>query len=304
VEDQAAKLRQMVNRMGAPAPGAGQRPKGRCRVLAVTSGKGGVGKTNVAVNVALALARKGLKVLLVDADLGLANVDVILGLIPQYTLVHVLQGLKTLPEIVIEGPGNLKLVAAGSGGVLELANLSETQREKFLDGLEKLQQEVDLVVIDTGAGLHRNVLAFVLAADETLIVTTPEPTALMDAYGMIKVIHLEKKDPVVRLVVNMASNAAEAEEAGKKLVLLAKRFLDMEVHYLGFIPRDMAMIRAVKEQRPVLLAPGTCPSGQSLLRLAEALWAVSTPAEAPTGSHLGHFFKRVTELFGGKSYGG
>ncbi len=319
MKDQASKLRQLVNHIGEPvtasmgsgsaSPLVASSPSplrrggsGRCRVIAVTSGKGGVGKTNVSVNLALAFARKGLRVLVMDADLGLANVDVLLGLIPQFTLVHVLQGLKTLPEIVTEGPENIRLVAAGSGGVQELANLNDSQRERFLQGLAELQKESDIMIIDTGAGLHRNVLAFVLAADEALIVTTSEPTALMDAYGMIKVLHIEKKDPVIRLLVNLAGSAAEAEEAGKKLVLLAKRFLNLEVEYLGYIPRDMAMIRAVREQRPVLQNQATSPSGQSLTRLAEAL-LVSTPAPVAEEGHLGQFFRRVTQLFGGKSYG-
>jgi flagellar biosynthesis protein FlhG len=306
MKDQASKLRQMVTGLESEASPETVHPirrgNSRCRVLAVTSGKGGVGKTNVAVNLAIALSRKGLRVLLMDADLGLANVDVILGMIPQYTLMHVLQGLRTLPEIVIEGPERLRLIAAGSGGVQELANLSEIQREKFIQGLSELQNEADVVVIDTGAGLHRNVLAFALAADEAIIVTTPEPTALMDAYGMIKVIHLERKDPLIRLIVNMAGSSAEAEEAGKKLVLLAKRFLNLDIEYAGYIPRDMAMVRAVKEQKPVLMSHLTSPSAQSLLRLAETLWAAG-PRPETSETQMGQFFRRVTELFAGRSYG-
>jgi flagellar biosynthesis protein FlhG len=306
VKDQASRLRQLVNGLGLETPGetvhSFHRNQSRCRVLAVTSGKGGVGKTNVAVNLAIALSRKGLRVLLMDADLGLANVDVILGMIPKYNLMHVLQGLKTLPEIVTDGPEKLKLIAAGSGGIQELANLNEMQREKFLQGLVEIQNESDVVVIDTGAGLHRNVLAFALAADEAIIVTTPEPTAMMDAYGMIKVIHLERKDPLIRLVVNMAGSAAEAEEAGKKLVLLAKRFLNLDVEYVGYIPRDMAMVRAVKAQSPVLISQPTSPAAQSLLRLTELLWLTGQRPEGEK-SQLGQFFRRVTQLFGGRSYG-
>lgn len=306
MKDQASRLRQLVSGMGSKdsveAVHPFHRGPSRCRVLAVTSGKGGVGKTNVAVNLAIALSRKGLRVLLMDADLGLANVDVILGMIPQYNLMHVLQGLKTLPEIVIDGPEGLKLIAAGSGGIQELANLNEIQREDLLQGLAEIQNESDVVLIDTGAGLHRNVLAFALAADETIIVTTPEPTAMMDAYGMIKVIHLERKDPLIRLIVNMAGSATEAEEAGKKLVLLAKRFLNLDVEYVGYIPRDMSMVRAVKEQRPVLMSQSTSPAAQSLLRLAESLWSAG-PRPETEKNQLGQFFRRVTQLFGGRSYG-
>lgn len=306
MKDQATKLRQMVYGLGSgtspETPRVFRRTTTRCRVLAVTSGKGGVGKTNLSVNLALALSRQGLRVLLVDADLGLANVDVVLGMIPQFTLVHVLRGLKTLPEIVLDGPEGLKLIAAGSGGVQELADLDEAQRERFIQGLAELQSQADVVLIDTGAGLHRNVLAFALAADEAVVVTTPEPTALMDAYGMIKVIQMERKDPIIRLVVNMAGSAAEAEEAGKKLVMLAKRFLNLDIEYAGFIPRDMAMVKAVKEQRPVLMSRTDSPAALSLTRLAESLWSSGAPTTGAEG-HLGQFFRRVTQLFGGKSYG-
>jgi len=271
-----------------------------CRVIAVTSGKGGVGKTNIAVNLGLVMARRGHRVLVFDADMGLANVDVLLGLIPQHTLVHLLYGQKTLSEIVIEGPEGLKIVASGSGGVQELANLNDAQRAKFLQALEGLQDEADVILVDTGAGLSRNVLAFAMAAQEVVLVTTPEPTALMDAYGVIKVLNMEKKDPVIRVIVNMAGSQSEADEAGRKLVVLSKRFLDVDIEYAGFVPRDMAMLRAVREQRPVCLGTAATPAGTSISRLAEHLLSGSSRGE---GGNLSVFFKRVTELFGGKSHG-
>ena len=303
MQDQAEKLRQLVNRLntkvGVDLPSPKRISKG-CRVLAVTSGKGGVGKTNMAVNMGLAMAKKGHRVLVFDADMGLANVDVLLGMIPQFNLVHLLYGQKTLSEIVVQGPGGLKIVASGSGGVQELANLNDAQRAKFLQALEGLQDEADIILVDTGAGLHRNVLAFVMAASEVILVTTPEPTALMDAYGMVKVLHLEKKDPLIRVIVNMAENQTEADEAGRKLVVLSKRFLNVDLEYLGFVPRDMSMIRAVREQRPVLLGTPSTPAGVSIARLADTILSGSPRGES--GS-LGVFFKRVSELFGGKSHG-
>src|SRR6185369_6115684 len=200
------KLRKLVGTLNSREAAKPSLPRtSQCRVIAVTSGKGGVGKTNITVNLALALSRKGLKVLLMDADMGLANVDVLFGIIPKHTLVSVLNGQKTLKEIIVEGPEGVRIVASGSGGVQELADLNESQRNKFLQALMELQHESDVILVDTGAGLHRNVLAFAIAAEEVLIVTTPEPTALMDAYGMMKVLHREKKDPVIRVLVNMAS---------------------------------------------------------------------------------------------------
>ena len=298
MQDQAERLRQLVGGMSAPdileKPVTGP---STCRVIAVTSGKGGVGKTNISVNLALAMANKGKKVLLFDADMGLANVDVMLGIMPKYNLLHVLNGQKSLSEIITEGPGGVRIVASGSGGVQELADLNETQRGKFLGALQELQHQAEVILIDTGAGLHRNVLAFVLAAEEVVVVTTPEPTALMDAYGMIKILHREKREPQIQVVVNMAGSPMEADEAGQKLTVLSKRFLDLKVAYLGFILRDPGMVRAVKEQKPVMLSSPMGPSALSLNRLAESL--LSGKANAGDGNLL-QFFKKVTQIFGGK----
>ncbi|HVZ81920.1 MAG TPA: MinD/ParA family protein [bacterium] len=279
------------------APKEVQLTPGRSKIIAVTSGKGGVGKTNVSVNLALAMGAKGQRVLLFDADMGLANVDVMLGLMPTYNLLHVLNGQKELHEILTDGPEGIKIIAAGSGGVQELADLSETQRARFLDALVRMRNDVDVILIDTGAGLQRNVLAFALSADEVVVVTTPEPTALMDAYGMIKILNRERKNPLVRVVVNMAGSQNEADEAGKKLVVLSKRFLNLDVDYRGFIPRDMGMVRAVKEQRPILLSSPMNPAALQLSRLADGL-LTSGPVEGD-GSLL-NFFKKVTRIFGAK----
>jgi len=298
VQDQAERLRELMGKIGASVPEAPQGALSRCRLIAITSGKGGVGKTNLSVNFALAFAKLGKRVLLFDADMGLANVDVMMGIVPQYTLLNVLRGQKTLSEIVVEGPGGIRLVASGSGGVQELADLSEGQRSRFLEAIRELQVDTDVILVDTGAGLHRNVMAFVLAAQEVVVVTTPEPTALMDAYGMIKILYREKKDPIVRVIVNMAFHQAEADLAGKKLSLLAKKFLGLEVDYLGFIPRDPAMIRAVKEQNPVLLSAPMSPAGMSLNRLATMLLEERSKH---TENSLTDFFNKVTHFFGGKS---
>lgn len=301
MQDQAEGLRELMGRLSSTVPVDQAQPvASHCRVIAVTSGKGGVGKSNLSVNFALALAHQGKKVLLFDADMGLANVDVMLGIVPPFTLLNVLNGQKTLSEIVVEGPGGIRLVASGSGGVQELADLDEAQRTKFLEALRDLQVQADVILIDTGAGLHRNVLAFVLAAEEVVVVTTPEPTALMDAYGMIKILHREKKQPSIRVVVNMASHQAEAEEAGKKLVILSKRFLNLDIEYLGFVPRDPAMIRAVKQQHPVLLSAPMSPSGVSLNRLAGLLLSSKPPGGE--GS-LSGFFQVVSRIFGAKTRG-
>ena len=295
VQDQAERLRQLVGQLSPPSSTQNANPEsGYCRVIAVTSGKGGVGKTNLSVNFALSMASRGVKVLLFDADLGLANVDVMLGMMPQFTLQNVLNGQKKLSEIILEGPEGVRLIASGSGGVQELADLNEAQRTSFLEALMELQNQSDVILIDTGAGLHRNVLAFALAADEVVVITTPEPTALMDAYGMIKILHSEKKEPLISVVVNMAANQTEADEAGKKLVILSKRFLNLGIKYLGFVPWDPAMIRAVKEQKPVLMSAPTSPAASSLSRLAGMILADNQEGKE---IDLMGFLKRVTQMF-------
>jgi flagellar biosynthesis protein FlhG len=160
-----------------------------------------------------------------------------------------------------------------------------------------LQNQSDIILIDTGAGLHRNVLAFVLAAEEVVIVTTPEPTALMDAYGMIKILYREKKHPIINVIVNMASSRAEADEAGNKLSILSRRFLNLEIEYLGFIPRDPLMVRAVKVQKPIFLSAPSSPAAISIKRLSEML--LSGKSKKSNDDLLG-FFKKVTHIFGGK----
>ena len=299
MQDQAERLRELMGQLNNPIALERSNVPSNCRVVAFTSGKGGVGKTNVSVNFALAMANRGKKVLLFDADMGLANVDVMLGIIPQYTLLNVLNGQRRLSEIVIEGPAGIRMVASGSGGVQELADLNEAQRGKFLDALQELQHQSDFILIDTGAGLHRNVLAFVLAAEEVVIVTTPEPTSLMDAYGMIKILHRERRDPAINIIVNMASSQQEADEAGKKLAILSKRFLNLEVEYMGFVLRDPSMIRAVKEQKPVLLSSPMCPAAVSLDRLAGML--ITGKTQKGEGN-LVNFFKKVTQVFGGRGH--
>jgi flagellar biosynthesis protein FlhG len=300
MQDQAERLRQLVGKLNAvdntEIPSA---QVGNCRTVAITSGKGGVGKTNLSVNFGLALAKKGRRVLLMDADMGLANVDIMMGIIPAHSLADVLNGKKRLPEIILEGPFGLKLIASGSGGVQELAELNEIQRTRFLQDLLEMQNREDVILIDTGAGLHRNVLAFALAADEVIVVTTPEPTALMDAYGMIKTIYREKQKPQVSVVVNMASSPSEGDEAGRKLVVLSKRFLSLDINYLGSIPRDMGMVRAVKDQKPILLSSPMSPAAISISKIVDSYFSGKISSEE---GNLTHFFKKVTLLFGGVNH--
>lgn len=250
IRDQAQGLRELVKK--SKEFGTVAHPARLARIISVASGKGGVGKTNLVVNLGIALAKRGSRVLIIDADLGLANVDIVLGLTSRYNLYHVIKGEKKIHEIIVDGPEGIKVVAGGAG-IQELANLSSSQRVQFIASLSELDSYADIILIDTSAGISQNVLGFVLASDETIIVTTPEPTAIRDAYGIIKAIALGNKDAKIRLVVNMASSPEEAEDVASRIETVARQFLDISVDKLGFILRDHLVSEAVIRQKPFMV---------------------------------------------------
>lgn len=261
---------------GASYPGKGPGglrlapPPKRMRTLAVTSGKGGVGKSNVAVNVALELAALGQRVSLLDADLALANADVLLGLNPQYHLGHVLQGQRSLQEVVIEINDRLCLIPGGSG-VEELANLSRQQHMRLIADLQAFESQADCMIIDTAAGIAGNVTGVLRAADEVIIVTTPDPTALVDSYAMIKVVHQQAPTKPIWIVVNNVIGVGDADRIFAQLQLAATRFLDRRLKHLGTIPRDTELIEAVREQVPVVQYAPSTPASRALRLIAKQL---------------------------------
>lgn len=265
----------------------------RSRVVAVASGKGGVGKTNIAVNLGLALARRGLRVALLDADLGTANVDIVLGLQPRYHLHHVVTGQKTLAEIIVAGPSGL-LVIPGASGLPDLADLPEAQREVLLRALLILEGQIDLLLIDTCAGVGRSVVQFILAAGELLLVTNPEPTALTDAYALLKVLAGYQSPVLARLVINNARNGAEGEMTGRKLGAIAEQFLGRRVDMIGTVPHDPSVIEAVKRQAPLLELFPRSPAARAINRLGEHLWTGQPQTNSATG--IRQFFKRLFSL--------
>lgn len=297
MDDQAARLRRLVAETRAGRDGARlTRAVVPTRVVAVTSGKGGVGKTNVTANLALALAQRRQRVLVLDADLGLANVDIAMGLLPRYNLAHVLRGELELEDVITIGPLGVHLIASGSG-IRELANLSDAARTRLLESLAGLKSEYDWLLIDTSAGLGKNVIGFVMAADEVLVVTTPEPTALADAYSMIKVIFQERPRARVRLVMNMVRDEAEAREVADKITVLAHRFLGASVLPLGHVVRDPRVGEAIREQTPfLLLYPGSPPA-----RCVHALAATLADGRSPSANaDLRGFFSRVMDFIGSR----
>lgn len=280
--DQAEALRRMVNRKTRSKP----------RVIAVTSGKGGVGKTNVSVNLALKLVQSGYKVVLFDADLGLANVDIVLGLAPAFTLADVLKGNKSVEEIMIDGPLGLKVLPGGSG-VYDLANLSQWRLQEFINALMVLERNFDFVIIDTGAGLHKTVLSFVLSVEEVLVVTTPEPTALTDAYGMIKVIKQQNPNTSVSIIANMVSSPSDGDGVARKLNLVLKQFMNCKVGYAGCVMLDDSVSRSVVEQSPFVLSYPSSLASRSIDKIAQYLLG-ETKRRNETGIRA--FFNKMYSL--------
>lgn len=298
--DQAEKLRQLMagregrrpRLLGRPGTLAVEpEPVVRTRVITVASGKGGVGKTNLVVNLGIALAKQGLKVGILDADLGLANIDIVLGIVPPYNLVHVLRGEKAISDIMVPGPEGVKVFAGGSG-VYELANVAQWHLDRFVSGLRALDGEMDVCLIDTGAGIGRQVMSFVEAAQEAIVITTPEPTAVTDAYGLVKMLSLHNQDASVRIVVNMVESQAEGKAVYERLRTVSRRFLGLDVEYLGCVERDAAVGKAVREQRPFVLASPHSRAAQGVQRLADGLTARAP--ERPQG--LGGVFQKMLRL--------
>lgn len=220
----------------------------KVRTIAVTSGKGGVGKTNIATNLAMLFRKYKKRVLLVDLDLGLANVDVLLGFHAEYTLHDVIAGHKKIKDIVLHGPDGIMVVPASSG-IEELANLNKIQKEQLLNGFSGLDEEVDIVIVDTGAGISPNVVSFVLASNEILLVTTPEPTAITDAYAMIKVLSKKKDNLNIKLLINLSNSREEAELTMKKISSVSRRFLDVNIEYFGYLLQDPNVPIATRLQK-------------------------------------------------------
>ncbi|MCC6446066.1 MAG: MinD/ParA family protein [Armatimonadetes bacterium] len=240
------------------------------RTIAVTSGKGGVGKTNLTMNLGVLMAQHGRRILVLDADLGLANLDVILGLKSPYQLHHVIRGEKDILEIVAEGPGGTRIITGGSG-ILELLELTEAQRETFIGEFWKLGSVADIVLFDTGAGLSSNVLAFLLAADEVVVVATPEPASITDAYATIKVIAQKNRHASLKLIVNMVEAPEEALNVAEKLIQVCQQFLNIKIEYIGYVPRDKNVLQAIRSQQAFTIAFPQTPASRHLGSVAAQL---------------------------------
>lgn len=259
MNDQAEALRQLVHAQEAPT-------QTTTRIITVTSGKGGVGKSNFSLNFAMALQNRGYSVLVFDADVGMANIDVLLGTPAPYNLFHLLKREKSIWDIIQTGPGGLKFIAGGSG-FKELVRLSDEEIEYFAEQIGLLNGHVDFLLFDTGAGLSKETLRFILAAEETIVVTTPEPTSITDAYALIKMVKTMGHDVPFRLIVNRVSDEREGKMTSDNIQQVAAKFLGMDIPFLGYIPDDASVSKAVKRQTPLSVAYPDSPAAKGIERI-------------------------------------
>ena len=284
---------ELRKRMGMPNKqnGRGRRDRSqhRTRIIAITSGKGGVGKTNIVANLGFTLSRFGKKVLIFDADLGLGNLDILLGLTPEYNLSHVIRREKQLSEIVVPGPGRLQILPAASG-IQELTSLTPEDRYLVFSQLEAFIRDFDIMLIDTAAGISSNVLFFNINADEIIIVATPEPTSITDAYALMKVLSVKYGTDRFKLVVNAAANDGEADEVFRQINLVASQFLDVRIDYYGGIVLDENLKKGVRQQKVVSELSPLTRASRNFAALARKIANEEYPKE-----HKRHFEWGVTD---------
>lgn len=302
LDDQVATLKKLARTKAA----AGASPMGRPEnikaspsqrkvphTMAITSGKGGVGKTLITVNLAIQYARMGLRVLLIDADLGLANIDVVLGLSPKYTIQDVLDGRLTLDQVAIKGPLGIMVLPAASG-VAELSNLTETQKLSLMDHVDYWNADFDVVLVDTGAGISPNVRFFLLAVERIMLVATPDPASITDAYALMKVMFTNHRASHFDLVVNQVRTDTEAKEVYRTLSRVADKYLNVGLNYVGSIPDDVLLVQASRQRRTVSEMFENAPATKAFITLSKSLIRLWQQKRQDDGRMI-FFWRRLLE---------
>lgn len=277
MRDQAEQLRQRVQQ---------STQQRQTKLVTVTSGKGGVGKSNFSLNFGLGLIERGHKAVLFDVDLGLANLDVLMGLTPKKHLFHLLEPDESVWDIMEKGPGQLEFIAGGSG-FTQIMQLDDDKLELLFNRLHPLQGYADTIIFDTGAGLSKESLHFMLSSDEVIVVTTPEPPAITDAYAVIKMLHSRSPAVKIRLVINRVTSEREGKMTADKLAMVAKRFLNLEIQSLGYVTDDVYVSKAVKQQRPFFLAYPQSQASRSIRNLVGRYLESSAAAKIPANGLKG-----------------
>jgi len=264
INDQAAGLRRMVS----PQP---------VRVIAVTGGKGGVGKTSVSVNLSIALANMNRRVMLLDADLGLANIDVVLGLHPEHNLADVMSGERGLDEIVLTGPGGIQVIP-GASGITRMAEMSPAEHTGLIQAFSEVAHDVDVLIIDTAAGISDQVISFSRAAQEVVVVVCDEPASITDSYAIIKLLNRDHGVQRFHILANMIRSVQEGRDLYNKMCRVTDQYLDVMLTYMGGIPYDDNLRKAVKSQKPVVEAFPRSRSAQAFKNLAKKTdgWPISS----------------------------
>lgn len=287
--DQAQALRQLASTKFTDSTKLTSR--GSAKIITVSSGKGGVGKSNFTLNFALALKSMGKKVLVFDADIGMANIDVLMGVSSRFSLYHLLRKEKNIEDVIQYGPGDLPYIAGGSG-IVDMLSLSDEDLNFFISQIEHISSEMDYILFDTGAGISKENMKFITSADYCFVVTTPEPTSITDAYALIKVVHGSYPEVDFSLVVNKAADESEARQASEKIILTANRFLNLDIKMLGYVTDDPFVVKSVKRQIPFSIAFPTCDATRDVKRLALRYLAVPVAPESGPLTGIKGFMQR------------
>jgi flagellar biosynthesis protein FlhG len=289
--DQAESLRNIIKKQEI------DEKKRTARVITVTSGKGGVGKTSFSVNLAIQLHRLGKRVVVLDADFGLANIEIMLGIRPKYNLADLMFRGKSIQDVITYGPEGIGFLSGGSG-INEMANLSREQIFWLIQKMEELDKEADVIIVDTGAGIGDSVLEFVVASEEVFLVATPEPTSITDAYALLKALNRNSsymsEKTVVKMIANQVRGKKEADELFQKLGVVVNKFLDIDIDYLGAIPYDVNMQRAVMHQKPLSVADPDALASQSVEKIALSL--LDMEKEKPRAVGIKQLFSNVIRM--------
>ncbi|MAT81780.1 MAG: hypothetical protein CMJ29_09060 [Phycisphaerae bacterium] len=299
IHDQATMLREMIQGSDQSEPREPSHTRRLSFAVAIASGKGGVGKTNVTVNLATSLAQQGLRTVVLDADLGTANADVLCGLDPRETLDSVINGQRSLRDIMLTGPGGFELIPGTSSGG-DLASLSETGRNQLLSQLAQLESEVDVLLIDVAAGVGPDVMGFATAADALMVVAMPEPTSITDAYAFIKKVRRRSPGCTPDLLINAADSDEEAREVHRRMDRACREFLDFGLPLAGIIPRDDAVRRAVRARLPYVMTEPSSPPSRAIRRLAERLGGAPARDSQERGRFLGRLMSWLSNRPSGR----